>query len=643
VTAIDSPPRVVARRDAARSAAAWTRRLTAPAVGWSVAAAGALVVSAGYRIAQDGGTPTLYYGVFWLGMLLLVAPFAAVLCSEGASGSARTIAVLSLGVVSFVPKFLRDPYGPLYHDELAHYRAVQDLLSSHVLFVRNPTVRIAGDFPGVHIATATIHGLTGLPVWAAATLLVLAAHTACLVAILSLGRFLLPDPRAAGLAVLLYGSNPSFLYFDTQFAYESLAVCFFLWITTLTVSAVRANGRTRTFRLAGAVVLTLACVMTHHLTTLILILLTATVCAVHVLFWRRRARAPGQWRPWAVVLGTATAGLTVWVMTVARATYEYLSPYAGTALDQLASQATGTTSGRRLYSGDVTPEYERILGMAAPLAMLVAFLLVVHSTRLFRSWPARRSVVGLAAFGVLYFLSVPFILAPQGAEGARRTWGFTYLGLAVCVAGLLAVWLWQRPRRRWAMVVVPVALSGLLVGNTGAGLNDSYRFPGPYQFGSDTRSLSTEVVALAEEFGTQFPDERIVSDRYTSLALVAYGDAFSASPYWGFRTYDLFFEATEPPDPFLVHQLDTSRYSYLVVDERLSSPVPEGMRYFTGDEPQGVVNGRSPITPAALDRFETVPWATKVLSTSHYSVYRLNFRAVRTPSCNQRGCTAGTP
>jgi hypothetical protein len=188
-----------------------------------------------------------------------------------------------------------------------------------------------------------------------------------------------------------------------------------------------------------------------------------------------------------------------------------------------------------------------------------------------------------------------------------------------------------------------VALFALLVGNTGAGLNDAYRFPGPYQFGSDTRSLTPEVVALAEEFGERFPEERIVSDRYTSLALVAYGDAFSASPYSGFRTYDLFFEATEPPEPYLVHQLDSSRYTYLVVDERLSSPVPPGMHYFVGDEPREVVDGRSPVTQDALDRFETAPWATKVLATTHYSVYRLNFRAVGTPSCTQPGCIAGAP
>jgi hypothetical protein len=647
LTAVASAPRGVESAHAPRHVAAGTRLLPAPEYGWLIAAAGALVIATSYRTAQDGGSPTLYYGVFWLGMLLMVAPFAAVLFSEHTSPRARTAAVLSLGLVTFVPKFLRNPYGPLYHDELAHFRGVQDVLGSQTLFERNPVVTIAGDFPGMHIATATLQGLTGLPFWAAATALLLVAHVATIVAVLLLARMLLPDPRGAGVAVILYAANPSYLYFDTQFSYESLAICFFLWTVALTVAAVRTSGEARRTRLVGAVVLTLACVTTHHLTTLFLIALAAIACAAHALFRRPPRRtageeAPAQWRPWGVVLGTAVVGLTVWVLTVADNTYRYLSPYAATALDQLAGQASGSESGRRLYSGDVTPVYERVLGMVAPLGMLAAFLVVVWTTRLFRHWALRRTLLTFAAFALVYFASVPFILAPKGAEGARRTWGFTYVGLALCVAGLVAVWLWHRSGRRWTRIVIPLVLFGLLMGNTGAGLNDAYRFPGPYRFGSDTRSLTTEALAVAEEFGDRFPDQRVVSDRFTSLALIAYGDAFSASASTGFPIYDLFFRETDP-EPFLVHELEESDYAYLVVDERISDNVPLVGSYFDADEPKPATAGRSAVPQAALDRFETVPWATQVLATSNYSVYRLHLTAVGVASCNQPGCRAGAP
>jgi hypothetical protein len=328
--------------------------------------------------------------------------------------------------------------------------------------------------------------------------------------------------------------------------------------------------------------------------------------------------------------------------TVAHRTFDYLKPYAGSALQQLASQASGRSSGRTLYMASVQPIYERALGYAAPLVLLVLLIATVRMTNVFRGWPARRTAIALAAFGSLYFVSLPFILSTRGAEGARRSWVFTLAALAVLLAFPLARWLGSPDRPWWPRVLVPLGLFVLLIGNTGAGLNDAYRFPGPYLFGSDTRSLTRESIALSKTFGALHPEARIVSDRYTSLALDAYGQTFSASPSSGFPTYDLFLR-DDDPDPFLVHELESSEYHYLVVDERLSTSVPLLGIYFVGGEPALVADGRSRIPQRALDRFGTVPWATKVMATSNYSVYRLNFRAVGTPECDVAGCGVRVP
>ncbi len=643
-------PRAADPAPAPVPAAAPTGPVVLPVVAWLIAAAEVLVVAASYRVARDGGSPTLYYGVFWMGMLVMVAPFAAVLLSAGASARARTVAVVSFGVVTYVPKFLRNPYGPTYHDEPPHYRAVEDLLASRELYEQNPLIQIIGDFPGLHIVTATVTGLTGLPVWGAASVVLLVAHVAAVVAVLVLGRMLLPDPRAAGLGAVVYGLNPSYLYFDTQFSYESLAVCFFLWVLTLTVGAVRTTGPARALRLAGAVVLVLACITTHHLTTLVLIVLTGVVLVAHAVVRRLDPAARGQWRPWALVLGAATVGFTLWVLTVADTTWSYLVPYAEKAFGSLSQHATGQESQRTLFAGSVQPLYERLLGMAAPLLLVAAFLAVLWRTRLLAGWSHRRTALGLTAVGGLYFASLPLLFTPEGYEGTRRSWAFTYVGVAVVVATALALLLWRDPRRRWATGAVAVVLAAVMVGNTGAGPNDAYRFPGPYQLGSAPRSLTPEVIALAEEFGRRHPDARTVSDRYTNQALVAYGDAVSAQPGPGFRVWDLFFEAG-PPDPYLVHELDTSDFAYVVVDERLSRYVPAEGTYFSregeptirGDEPYDPDARQSQVPQEALDRFETAPWATKVFATTNYSVYRLDFTSVGTPQCDQPGCEVAGP
>ncbi len=645
------PPRAAAAATAPVTAPAAARSgpVVLPAVAWLVAAAEVVVVAVSYRVARDGGSPTLYYGVFWMGTLVLVAPFAAVLLSARASARARTAAVVSFGVVTFVPKFLRNPYGPLYHDEPPHFRAVGDLLASRELYEQNPLIQIIGDFPGLHVVTATLCGLTGLPVWGAACLVLVAAHVAAVVAVLALGRALLPDPRAAGLAAVLYGLNPSYLYFDSQFSYESLAVCFLLWVLTLTVGTVRTTGRDRAPRLAGAVVLTLACVTTHHLTTLVLIVLTAVVLTTHTLFRRLDPAARGQGWPWAAVLVAASGGFALWVLTVADTTYSYLVPYAERAFGSLSEHASGEESRRTLFAGSVQPPYERLLGMAAPLLMAAAFLAVLWRSRLLHGWSPRRTALGLTAVGGLYFASLPLLFTPEGYEGTRRSWAFTYVGVAVVVAAALALLMW-RVRRRWTTGAVAVVLAAVMVGNTGAGPNDAYRFPGPYQLGSAPRSLTPEVIALSEEFGRLHPGARTVSDRYTNQALVAYGGVVNAQAGPGFRVWDLFFDAGTP-DPYLVHELDTSGFAYVVVDERLSRYVPAEGTYFSregeptvqGDEPYDPEARQSQVPQEALDRFETAPWATKVLATTNYSVYRLDFTSVGTPQCDRPGCEVAGP
>jgi hypothetical protein len=601
-------------------------------------AAGALIVAVSYRMAQGGGSPAAYYAVFWAGALLLMAPFAAAALWDDASDNRRGLALLGLGVVTFIPKFLRNPYGPLYHDELAHYRAVNDLLATKHLYGQNPTITIIGDYPGLHIVTATLQQLSGLSFWQSASIAVLLFHCATLIAIYVAGRTLLRSGRIAALAAVLYATNPSYLYFHTQFAYESMAIALFVWVLALLVIGTRSHGGRRRAALASAVVLTVAMAMTHHLTTVTLIGFTALGLVACVIAPRRLGPAARrEWVPWAVVLVTASAALVLWVLFVAHNTFDYLRPYATRATEQLFGQALGTGGGRTLYAGSVQPLYERALGGLAPLIMLALCLIALRRSRLFAGWDIRRTTLAIVGFGLIYFPSIPFILAPSGAEGARRSWGFTYIGVALCVAVCVAPWLWESTRRRRVVVIAALGLAGLVVGNTGAGLNDIYRFPGPYLFGSDTRSLTNEAVGLGEAFGEQYAGRRVVADRYSAMAVAAYGGAFTAAPSPGFPAYDLFFHA-RTPEPYLVHELESSGYEYVVVDSRLSRAVPATGTYFTNIEPLKAEGTRSVVPEAALRRFDTVPWATKVMATPHYSVYRLSFAAAGVPSCATPGC-----
>jgi hypothetical protein len=234
----------------------------------------------------------------------------------------------------------------------------------------------------------------------------------------------------------------------------------------------------------------------------------------------------------------------------------------------------------------------------------------------------------LALFGLVYFPSVLFILAPMGAEGARRSWAFTYIGVALIVALVFRrkAGVWGRrlgARVRAAVVMVLVAV--VMIGNVGAGLNDPYRFPGPFRWGTDTNSASEESRVIAELLGGQAGAVRAVSDRYTGLALSAYGGVWVATPSFGFPAAEL-AQTDKVPTPELAAMLATSHIDYLVVDMRMAREAAYNGDNFGNSDP---LAGQA--TPTEyLERLDDVPWASRVMTTEHLRVYRLDMNALST-------------
>jgi len=325
---------------------------------------------------------------------------------------------------------------------------------------------------------------------------------------------------------------------------------------------------------------------------------------------------------------------------MAPATVGYLSPYFGGGLGQLVDLFGGSGGGRTLFTASTEPSYERWSAFASPviIGLLALLALAGHRHRTARGSGTRWSPMrlGLVGFGLLYFPSVPFILVSSGAEGARRTWAFTYLGLAILVVpAILALIdtprLRPRPRRpaarRLTVFCVIAASCVLLVGNVSAGLDEDYRFPGPYVFGSDTRSLTPELTACADWFGAHVgTDQLIVTDRYTGLGFVRQADAWTAAPSAGFPTYELYFHDGRPPSD-LVQELSSSHYAYLIIDQRMATELPAIGVFFEPDEPFAY-GGRDPISVAALAQYENYPWTTLIYQSDSYAIYRFDFGAV---------------
>ncbi len=634
---------------------------------WTVvpaAVAGVLLVGLSYRISGAGGPAELYYLTFWAGMLLALLPVAIMLTRPGTDRGRRALALLLLGVLTAVPKYLRNATQPLYHDEYAHYREAVDVAMNQHLLQPNTLIPIVQFFPGTSALTVAVNELTGLSIWHSGQLVVALLHVATLFAVFCIGEVQLSSARAGAIAALVYAVNPSAVYFDTQYAYESVAIGLFCWVLALAGLATRAGSRRGRIGLTiGAVLCVAGCVVTHHLTTVFLLLVLFIVAGgtqvARIRAGRAARTAPasagrrssvevpglpetsegaGEHRIWTVVFVAAVLLAGAWLFGVAQATITYLSPYFGGSLQQLVNIGRERgQSGRVVLAATVQPFWERILTGLAPVVIgLCCLVAVVRVWQSRQRWPA--AALSLMVFGLIFFPSVPFILAPSGAEGARRSWGFTYLGVSLMVALAVNghdrfvtdrparsrdVPRWPRLRRAAALLqwrsVGLVALVVVLIGNVGGGLNDPYRFPGPFRWGTDTRSVSLEARTVALRLSDQSGRVRVVTDGYTALQLAAYGGLDVAAPSSGFPAWDLTQTDQDPPRS-LARMLYESRYQYLVVDDRIAEqPAFNGANYGGGDPLPGQA------TPQVyLDRLTRVPWAHLVMSTRHLSVYRLD-------------------
>ena len=216
-----------------------------------------------------------------------------------------------------------------------------EILSTGKLFQPNPLIPIIARYPGLHAATAALVHATGLTIWQAATLLLILFHVTLVLGIAALAQALGFNNRTASLIAILYALNSSFLYFDTQYAYESMAITLVVWTLVAYVRAIRSqSGQGRAAWSVLTVVLSAGTVITHHLSTFTLVLIMALVSLAVSVPWL--ARAEGWVRTavtaWGLTLVT-TLMAGAWFHFVAPDTWSYLSPYLGEGLSELMQVA----------------------------------------------------------------------------------------------------------------------------------------------------------------------------------------------------------------------------------------------------------------------------------------------------------------
>ena len=584
------------------------------------AALGLAVVSLAYNGARDEAewAPLL----FWIGVLLTFVPIAARLIGAEASPAERAGLVALVGIGLYVVKLMYSPIHFDYPDELQHWRTANDIAQSGHLFRDNSILPVSPFFPGLETATIAVATLSGLSIFWSGTIVVGVARLTFVLVTYLFFREVSGSARAAGIAALLYMANPNFVYFNGQFAYESLG----LPCAALVMFLMARRGRSIPGMgpgLSMALLLAMAgVVLTHHMTSYSL--------TFFLLIWTGFTFLMALRRPATVALprlriGGATALLGVvavtWLLYVATLAIYYLAPHVVVGFDELFRLMAGEAVGRELFrdaTGQQAPLWERLIGYAS--AALVLLGLPFGLRLIWRDYRASAPVLALAFVALLYPATLPLRLTPLGVATAGRLPEFLFFGIGLVLA-LFVVDLLPAHRPSWLrLVALTASATVMFMGGMLVGWGPPRRLPGPYLVAADVRGVDAVGIAATRWAPTYLgPGNRMSTDRINGLLMGSYGEQQVVTGLSDRRDFTPIFFAPEFT-PFVEGIIANGQVRYLVVDRRLSENLPLTGIYYDTVEPD-TFRHTKPMDLGALTKFDGAKRVDRIYDGGDIVIY----------------------
>lgn len=562
------------------------------------------------RMGEPGAAP-----LFWAGLLLIIVPAAVRLLSGAPTRLERATLVAGIGLLLYLTKVLHDPFTFMYADEWLHLRNAEDILRAGGLFPDNSILPVSAFYPGLEASTAALATATGLSAFAAGTAVLGAARLVVMLGLFLLFERLSGSSRVAGIGALVYAANPNFLFFSVQFSYQSLALP--LAVLALYALASRADESDPNRRLEWAVVCLVAIpavVMTHHLTTYVLLVLFILVSLAAILgLGRRRETAWG--------LAAFTAGWALaWVSQVAPLTEEYLTSIFRTSLADVVDTVGGNSDARALFvssEGETAPLWERVVGLGS-----IALIALVLPFGLARAWRRRRrsAILCILAAAAAAFVAIQPLRLVSGAwEIANRGSDLLFVGIGVTVA-LAALHLGRRGRLTAPRAAIGACFIAVItVGGVLTGWPPSVRLAQPYEARIGDRVVLPEGVALGRwSLASLGPGHRFVADATSGRFLLTYGRQLPRAVPDGMARAVLEAPALSPA---LAEDIRDEGVSYAAVDRRAIADDNMAGYFFApaGRPREGQLGFRPPALVGALD----VPTSDRLFDSGEIVAYDL--------------------
>jgi hypothetical protein len=586
-----------------------------------VASIGLLAVSVGLAISRSNPGSNWAELLFWVGLVVLVAPFASWLAGVKPTRTERCCALIVLGLLLYLVKIVHDPYGFVYADEWVHTYNAQEIVRTGALYHANPIIAVTARYPGLEAVTAAVVSTTGLSVFASGAIVLGAARIALVLALFMIFERLTGSARVASIAGVVYLTNPNFLFWSAQFSYESLALPLVTLAAAATIAAVRSEepapgGERRrwTERSSWTVIACLAAVAaaaTHHLSAWALCVFLIVTCIV---CWARpRTRSQAPW----LVTGVAVAATSLWFVLVAPGTGTYLFPVIGHAIRQTYDTLIGHSSGRGLFQAaggshtQVAPAWQRAFAVASVALILVGLPFGLRNV--WRKYRLNPYVVSIAIAALVYVAILPMRLVPAAWETSNRSSEFLFVGVAM-VLGLAGLARWSS--RRFALGAAACA-AVLLIGGIVAGWPPRVLLSLPYQAQVAGAVISSQPSATAAWAKNVLgPGRRFIAPESVARELMVHGNQVAYTTSASFDARSVLYA----PDVTagIVQTLGDHSVKYVAVDRRVSGDDSMAGYFFPRAGDRGFID------PPQTRKYDDFPGVDRLLDVGDIVVYDVN-------------------
>jgi hypothetical protein len=559
----------------------------------------------------------LYY---WLGIGIIYLPIVVRLIMPYASRAERFGLLCIAAICLFLTKVSLSPLYYSGYDEFLHWRTINDILSTGHLLTKNALLPVSPFYPGLEIVTSALSNISGMTSIQAGFTVIGFACALMVLSIFLLAELLSGSARLASIAAVIYMANPHFLFFDTQFAYESLALPL---ATVVMVAMVRYETfkKNRLWLILVAWTMLLALDLTHHATNFVfegLFLLWA------IIYPFRRSQPLRK----SIVIPTSILGIALTattILVIGNTVIGYFTSFFADISSQIAQDlGSAGSSSRQLFGGGaviVTPLWERLisLGSVGLITLSIPFLLLCFWRRY-----RRNSLVWVFAIVITFYPVLQVLrLTTSGAEISDRASAFIFIAISF-LGAVAIVQYWPVRSLNWKhSAVISAALLVLFMGGIilGEGIPPTF-MPGPYLASADSRSIDAEGIQAAlwarDYLG---PNNRMYTDRINQLLMSVYGDQYMVTKIGdNIDVTDVIFDPTV--STYEISRLKQGNVHYLAIDMRLSTQLPQdGFYYEQGESTTGPNGDTTAINPERLTKFDTVPQINRLFDSGNIAIY----------------------